>query len=105
MRLLITPPDSCLGGITPAAPPQPDLETALSLLEGNAERIPPLSALKELPNSVTLIRIKHFLLTSLQKQLSQRRKTQVLKGLLYAEHLQVSDSLMNIQFSQAPKFS
>uniref|UniRef100_A0A1B6MRH7 CNH domain-containing protein n=1 Tax=Graphocephala atropunctata TaxID=36148 RepID=A0A1B6MRH7_9HEMI len=97
MRLLISPPDNWLVGITPSAPLQPDLETALSLLEGNAERIPPLKALKELPNSVPLIRIKHFLMTSLQKQLNQRRKTQVLKGLLYAEHLQVHETRMQYE--------
>lgn len=89
MRLLISPPENWLVGITPSAPLQPDLETALSLLEGNAERIPPLKALKELPDSVPLIRIKHFLTTALHKQLSERRNTQVLKGLTYAEHLQV----------------
>lgn len=89
MRLLISPPENWLVGVTPPIPPQPDLETALDLLEGNADRIPPLEALKELPDTVPLIRIKHFLTTSLQKQLNHRRTTQVLKGLLYAEHLQV----------------
>lgn len=90
MRLLISPPENWLVGVSPPAPPQPDLETALVLLEGNADRIPPLPALKELPDSVRLIRIKHFLTTALQNQLNNRRKTQVLKGLLYAEHLQVT---------------
>ncbi|XP_054260195.1 vam6/Vps39-like protein [Macrosteles quadrilineatus] len=97
MRLLISPPDNWLVGVTPANTPQPDLETALSLLEGNADRIPPLKALKELPDSVPLIRIKHFLMASLQKQINERRKTQVLKGLLYAEHLQVQELRMQYE--------
>lgn len=94
MRLLISPPENWLVGVSPPAPPQPDLDTALVLLEGNADRIPPLPALKELPDSVPLIRIKHFLTIALQNQLNNRRKTQVLKGLLYAEHLQVQELRM-----------
>uniref|UniRef100_A0A1B6EG03 Vacuolar sorting protein 39/Transforming growth factor beta receptor-associated domain-containing protein n=2 Tax=Clastoptera arizonana TaxID=38151 RepID=A0A1B6EG03_9HEMI len=97
MKLLINPPENWLVGITPPIPPQPDIETALDLLEGNADRIPPLDALKEIPNSVPVIRIKHFLTTSLQKQLNHRRTTQVLKGLLYAEHLQVQEARMQLE--------
>lgn len=45
--------------------------------------------MKVLPDSVPLVRIQRFLHTSLQNMLAERRKAQMLKGLLYAEHLQV----------------
>ena len=42
-----------------------------------------------LPDNVPLPRVKQFLQTSLQNKLNLRRTTQILKGLVYAEHLQV----------------
>ncbi|XP_012264302.2 vam6/Vps39-like protein [Athalia rosae] len=74
---------------------QPDLETALELLEEHAAKINPLKALEILPDNVPISRIKHFLETSLQNNLNERRTTQVLKGLLYAEHLQVQEQRMH----------
>lgn len=44
-----------------------------------------------LPDNIPLPRLKHFLQTSLQNRLNERRMTQILKGLVYAEHLQVQD--------------
>ncbi|RLU19122.1 hypothetical protein DMN91_009480 [Ooceraea biroi] len=68
--------------------PQPDLEMGLRLLEEHASKISPMKALEILPDSVPIGRIKHFLEVSLQNNLNAKRRTQVLKGLLYAEHLQ-----------------
>jgi hypothetical protein len=48
--------------------------------------------MKVLPDNVPLVRIQRFLHTSLQNMLAERRKAQMLKGLLYAEHLQVTIS-------------
>lgn len=42
-----------------------------------------------LPDSVPLIRLKHFLESALDGQLTLKRRMQILKGLLYAEHTQV----------------
>lgn len=42
-----------------------------------------------LPDSVPLSRLRHFLESALDSQLTLKRRTQVLKGLLYAENLQV----------------
>ncbi|CAH0400093.1 unnamed protein product [Chilo suppressalis] len=69
----------------------PDLETALSILEKHADKISPLKALSVLPDSVPLSRLKHFLESALENQLTLKRRTQVLKGLLYAEHMQVQE--------------
>ncbi|KAH0553998.1 vam6/Vps39-like protein [Cotesia glomerata] len=76
---------------------QPDLETALELLEQYASKITPINALEVLPDNVPIGRIRHFLEASLHNQLSERRKTQVLKGLLQAEHLQVQEQRMHYE--------
>lgn len=76
---------------------QPDLEMALQLLEKHASKINPLKALDVLPDTVPVGRIKHFLEISLQKQLNDRRRMQVLKSLLYAEHLQVQEQRMHYE--------
>ncbi|XP_063538558.1 vam6/Vps39-like protein [Cydia strobilella] len=70
---------------------EPDLETALSILEKHADKISPVKALSVLPDSVPLARLKHFLESAVDNQLTLKRRTQVLKGLLYAEHLQVQE--------------
>ncbi|KAG8034753.1 hypothetical protein G9C98_007829, partial [Cotesia typhae] len=76
---------------------QPDLETALELLEQYASKITPINALEVLPDNVPIGRIRHFLEASLHNQLSERRKIQVLKGLLQAEHLQVQEQRMHYE--------
>ncbi|XP_011145192.1 vam6/Vps39-like protein isoform X1 [Harpegnathos saltator] len=76
---------------------QPDLEMALQLLEENASKINPMKALEVLPDSVPIGRIRRFLEVSLQNNLNTRRRMQVLKGLLYAEHLQVQEQRMHYE--------
>lgn len=76
---------------------QPDLETALELLEEYAFNINPIKALEVLPDSVPIGRIRHFLEASLQNQLNERRRTQVLKSLLHAEHLQIQEQRMHYE--------
>ncbi|XP_049943822.1 vam6/Vps39-like protein [Schistocerca serialis cubense] len=97
MRMLVNPPESWLVGVPSPPTVQPDLEAALTLLEQHASKIHPVKALTALPDRVPLIRIKHFLESSLQHKLSERRTTQVLKGLLYAEHLQVQEMRMQYE--------
>jgi len=103
MKMLITPPDSSwlvMGAqsSTVSCPPTSDLETALSVLEKHASKIHPTKALRVLPDKVPLGRIRQFLEVSLQNKLNERRRAQVLKGLIYAEHLQVLHYLMNWMF-------
>lgn len=76
---------------------QPDLEMALQLLEEHASKISPMKVLEVLPDSVPIGRITRFLEVSLQNNLNARRRTQVLKGLLYAEHLQVQEQRMHYE--------
>ncbi|KAF2900283.1 hypothetical protein ILUMI_05905 [Ignelater luminosus] len=86
-------PTSCLSPITA----QPDLETALQLLEQFASRINPLSALAIIPDNVHVSRIHQFLQTALHKSVQNRRCAQLLKGLLYAEHLQCQETRLHLQ--------
>nr|XP_018917958.1 PREDICTED: vam6/Vps39-like protein [Bemisia tabaci] len=94
IKLLINPPDIYFGGSSHTTPPQPDLETALTILESNAGKIDALKVLSILPDDIQMTKIKHFLTLSLSKQLDERRRAQVLKGLVYAEHLQVHELRM-----------
>ncbi|KAL4715769.1 hypothetical protein ACJJTC_006348 [Scirpophaga incertulas] len=97
MRILMNPDKSTvLSGPLADVPRHPktsipDLETALSILEKHADKISPLKALSVLPDSVPLSRLKHFLESSLDSQLTLKRRTQILKGLLSAEHMQVQE--------------
>ncbi|XP_014212191.1 vam6/Vps39-like protein [Copidosoma floridanum] len=75
----------------------PDLETALELLEEHASKIEPIKAIEALPDSVPVGRIRHFLEASMQNNINEKRKMQVLKGLLYAEHLQVQEQRMHYE--------
>ncbi|KAK3931419.1 Vam6/Vps39-like protein [Frankliniella fusca] len=98
IKMLISPPDSWLRGV-PVSPAtsKPDLETALSLLEENASKIRPIQALEVLPDTVPICRIRHFLETSLERQLNEIRRVLVLKSLTYAENLQVHEQRMHYE--------
>lgn len=76
---------------------QPDLEFALKILQENASKIDPLEALACLPDHVPVTRICSFLLVSLQKVIAERRKAELLKGLLYAENLQCQELKFRLQ--------
>lgn len=91
LRLLIDPPESWLGSLTPAVMPKPDVEKAFFLLENYSDRIPLGKALQVLPDTVLLSRINRYLISSLGQLVNHRRKTQVLRGLLFAEYLQVQE--------------
>lgn len=97
MRILINPEQGgALNGPLANVPKHPntsvpDLETALTILEKHSNSISPLKALSVLPDTVPLSRLKNFLERSLDSQLSLKRRMQVLKGLLYAEHMQVQE--------------
>ncbi|CAB3255745.1 unnamed protein product [Arctia plantaginis] len=97
MRILMNPDQSSsLNGPLANVPRHPktsvaDLETALNVLEKHADKISPLKALSVLPDSVPLSRLKHFLESALDGQLTLKRRMQILKGLLYAEHTQIQE--------------
>ncbi|XP_053608252.1 vam6/Vps39-like protein [Plodia interpunctella] len=97
MNILVNPEQSgVLSGPLAKVPrhpdtAKPDLETALNILEKHGDNISVLKALAVLPDAVPLTRLKSFLECALDGQLALKRRTQVLKGLLYAEHMQVQE--------------
>lgn len=84
---------SCLSPVTA----QPDLETALQLLEQFGSRINPLLALAIIPDNVPVSRISKFLHTAIHKSIQNRRQAQLLRGLLYAEQLQCQEERLDLQ--------
>lgn len=74
-----------------------DLETALKLMEENASRINPLSVLNVLPDTIQVSRIQKFLQVAQHDFLQERRRLQLLKGLLYAELLQCKELRFHLQ--------
>lgn len=98
---LILAPDSSpltLPGVTLSPKTaSPDLEKALQILEDHADRVNPLTALAILPDNVQVSRIQKFLQVALHAQLEERRRVQLLRGLLYAEHLQCQEMRLHLQ--------
>lgn len=76
---------------------QPDLELALQLLQEHAARMNPLEVLSILPDNIAVARIHKFLQVALHRVLQERRNYQLMKGLLYAEHLQCQEMKMALE--------
>ncbi|XP_055540397.1 vam6/Vps39-like protein [Wyeomyia smithii] len=76
---------------------KPDIETVLTIMERNAKKINPYAVLQILPDDIPLVRIKSFLEIALNHHLERKRKTQILKGLYYAEHLQTHEQKIHYE--------
>ncbi|KAH0999814.1 hypothetical protein HUJ04_013582 [Dendroctonus ponderosae] len=76
---------------------QPDVELALQLLEENCFKVDPLEMLAALPDEIPVSRIQKFLSVSLRAVLQERRREELLKGLLYAEHLKCQEMKLKLQ--------
>uniref|UniRef100_A0A182JZ75 CNH domain-containing protein n=1 Tax=Anopheles christyi TaxID=43041 RepID=A0A182JZ75_9DIPT len=96
MKIILTPPTAPPYSDVPLHPRclVPDHEMVVSILDKHAEKINPYAALQILPDSIPLVRIKHFLENSLKFYLEKKQRAQVLKGLYYAEHLQIMEQKM-----------
>ncbi|RUS79603.1 hypothetical protein EGW08_012628 [Elysia chlorotica] len=73
------------------------LEVALNLLEDHAMKIDVPKALELLPQTTKLRDILTFLENVMENQAVRRRHNQVLKSMLYAENLQVTENLIQKQ--------
>lgn len=95
LKLLLSPPDSIPGVSVPMHSAvdkneRPvDVETALTLLEAHPSRVHVLEALTHIPDNVPLSRLRHFLAAGLRDIVRRRRNCQLLRGLLFAQRLQV----------------
>ncbi|EFX65321.1 hypothetical protein DAPPUDRAFT_219389 [Daphnia pulex] len=102
LKLLLRPDDAVkIPGLAyPTEEPhqrQPDIERALETLDRFPSRLDPVKTLQILPASIPLSELKRFLQRSLESFASQRRELQLLRGLLYAEHLQVHEQRIECQ--------
>lgn len=70
-----------------------DLEFVLALLERYATRFNAKAVLQILPDTVPLHRLQRFLRRAMQHQLQRQRTAQMLRGIMYAEHLQQQQEL------------
>lgn len=73
------------------------LQIALNLLEAHAMKIDVPKALELLPHTTKLRDILTFLENVMENQAVRRRHNQVLKSMLYAENLQVTENLIQKQ--------
>uniref|UniRef100_A0A8W7PS59 CNH domain-containing protein n=1 Tax=Anopheles coluzzii TaxID=1518534 RepID=A0A8W7PS59_ANOCL len=96
MKIILTPPSAPPYSDVPLHPRclVPDHEMVVNILEKHAEKINPYAALQILPDTIPLVRIKHFLENALKFYLEKKQRAQVLKGLYYAEHLQIMEQKM-----------
>ncbi|KAG1658440.1 Vam6/Vps39-like protein [Nymphon striatum] len=73
------------------------LNSVLSILGEHAKDIDPLKVLSLLPDSTPLHYLRTFLQSSLLIKMTEKRESQILKSLLYAEHLQVQENRIQCQ--------
>ncbi|CRK91919.1 CLUMA_CG005538, isoform A [Clunio marinus] len=99
IRLLLNPPTTPPYSDVKLHPKclQADVEAVLDLLDNKSNCINPHTALAILPDKIPLVRLKKFLETALHDQLQQKRKFQILKGLYYAENLQIKEQNMRCE--------
>nr|CAG4643012.1 EOG090X0131 [Ilyocryptus agilis] len=76
---------------------RPDVEKALEIIDRFPSWMDPIRTLQILPANIPLLRLKRFLKTSIEACSSRRRELQLLRGLLYAEHLQVHEQRIEYQ--------
>nr|CAG4640626.1 EOG090X0131 [Eulimnadia texana] len=74
-----------------------DTDTALDLLDRYASKIDPMKVLEILPSNIPLKRLRTFLKRCVEASTAEKRKLQLLRGLLYAEHLQVHEQRIEKQ--------
>ncbi|XP_014671052.1 PREDICTED: vam6/Vps39-like protein [Priapulus caudatus] len=101
-KILVVPPDpTMIGVMLPQLPnPEPQPVMALELLRLHANKIDTIKALQLLPLPTRVCDIHQFLEKVLQERASHKRRGQILRSLLSAEHLQVQEQII---FHQAHK--
>ncbi|XP_078593471.1 vam6/Vps39-like protein isoform X1 [Branchiostoma floridae x Branchiostoma japonicum] len=101
LRMYLSPPDPHnLGVMSGAVNPQPNVQAALDILMEHSSKIDTAKALAMLPSGTQIKDICSFLENVLEEKAMQKRNMQVLKSLLYAEHLQVQEQRMFYQSSK-----
>lgn len=91
LRMYLEPPD--ING----KEGKPNISVALNLLQEHRQKIATAKALELLPASIEVREVYTFLLSVLEDKEKKRKNCQVLKSLLFAEHLQVQEQRMHYQ--------
>ncbi|KAI0225860.1 Vam6/Vps39-like protein [Lamellibrachia satsuma] len=99
LKMYLRPPDAKAMGLlsstsTILVDTQPNMEAALHLLEEHANKLDTTKVLEVLPPNTRVSDIAVFLESVMAERTAQKRRCQVLKSLLYAEHLQVQEQQM-----------
>lgn len=76
---------------------KPNIAVALNVLQEHRQKISTAKALELLPSSIEVREVYAFLLNVLEDKEKKRKNCQVLKSLLFAEHLQVQEQRMHYQ--------
>ncbi|XP_005090680.1 vam6/Vps39-like protein [Aplysia californica] len=103
LKMFLAPPEShqavggAVGGATGTVLGRNKVDVALKLLEDHARQIDTAKALELLPSDTKLRDILTFLENVMESQAVRRRSNQILKSMLYAENLQVTDQLIRRQ--------
>ncbi|XP_031566770.1 vam6/Vps39-like protein [Actinia tenebrosa] len=81
-------------------PVKPNIPAALNVLKEHHQKISTAKALELLPSNIEVREVYEFLMDVLKGKEIKRKRSQVLRSLLYAEHLQIQEQRM---FYQARK--
>ncbi|XP_028393424.1 vam6/Vps39-like protein [Dendronephthya gigantea] len=97
LKMYLSPPESIQGAKTTDLNLKPNVEAALNVLQKHYDKINPVKALELLPTTIQIQEIVPFLGSILEEKSCKKKTSQVLKSLLYAEHLQVKERRMHYQ--------
>lgn len=92
LRMYLAPPE-----ISGKENMKPNIAKALDVLQEHHLKISTAKALELLPPSIQVREVYAFLLNVLEDKERKRKNSQVLKSLLFAEHLQVQEQRMHYQ--------
>lgn len=92
LRMYLAPPE-----ISGKENMKPNIAVALNVLQEHHLKISTAKALELLPPSIQVREVYAFLLNVLEDKERKRKNSQVLKSLLFAEHLQVQEQRMHYQ--------
>nr|XP_058962546.1 vam6/Vps39-like protein [Pocillopora verrucosa] len=92
LRIYLAPPE-----ISGKENMKPNIDEALKVLQEHHLKISTAKALELLPPSIQVREVYAFLLNVLEDKERKRKNSQVLKSLLFAEHLQVQEQRMHYQ--------
>lgn len=91
--MYLSPPDESILGVQL----RPNIDAALNVLQEHYDKINPVKALELLPTTIEIRELVSFLASILAEKSCKKKTSQVLKSLLFAEHLQIQERRMHYQ--------